>query len=89
MLFHLQTVWEAQNVNTPRRGPRETKKYRIKVPVGYDAHVDGARTSVLMQRYGTGGTPWSIIIDKQGKVRLNEVTPSPDRMIALIDKLRR
>ena len=90
VFFHLQTVWEAPRTNSPERGPREVQKYRIKAPVGYDAHVDGERTSVLMQRYGTGGTPWTIIIDKKGVVRMNEVTPaSTGRLAKLISKLRK
>ena len=83
-------MWEAENTNTPERGPRETKKYGIKVPVGYDGHVDGARVSVTMHRFGTGGTPWTIVIDKSGKVRFNEVSPSSttklDELIAKLQK---
>ena len=89
VLFHLHTVWEAENVNTPERGFREMKTHGLKVPVAYDGHVDGARTSVFMHTYGTGGTPWSIVIDKKGKVRFNEVTPKdPEPLIKLIKKLR-
>ncbi len=89
VLFHLQTVWEAENVNTPERGHREVKDFRIEVPVAYDAHVDGARTSVFMHSYGTGGTPWSIVIDKKGKVRHSSFTPADVEVLAeLIEKLR-
>lgn len=89
MCFHLQTVWEAENTNTPERGPRETAKFDIDVPVGYDAHLDGARTSVVMQRFGTGGTPWTIVIDRSGVVRMNEVTPTdPQRIVKLVERLR-
>ena len=87
--MHVQTVWEGTDTNTPQRGPREVKKYDIKAPVGFDGHVDGARTSIIMQRFGTGGTPWTIIIDKRGKVRVNEVTPrSVDGLIKKIKSLR-
>ena len=43
-----------------------------------------------MQTYGTGGTPWTIVIDKKGVVRMNEVTP-PDvgKVEKLIKKLRK
>lgn len=89
VIFHLQTVWEAEDVNTPTRGHQEAKKYELKVPVGYDGHVDGGRTSVFMHRYGTGGTPWTIVIDRKGKVQFNERTPGVDVLKALIDKLRK
>ena len=88
MFFHLQTVWEAENTNTPERGPKEAEKYGIDVPVGYNGHVDGARLSVVMAQYGTGGTPWSIVIDKAGKVRYNAVSPAdPAELDELIAKL--
>ena len=89
VLFHLQTVWEGQHTNTPERGPRETKKYDIQVPVGFDGHVDGARLSVFMSQFGTGGTPWSIVIDKKGVIRLNEVTPDAAKLTRLIDQLKK
>ena len=89
VLFHHQTVWEGQDVNTPERGPKETKKFGIEVPVGYDAHVDGARTSIMMHSFGTGGTPWTIVIDKKGIVKFNAVTPGNDgELIKLIEQLR-
>jgi len=90
VLFHLHTVWEAENVNTPARGHREMKDHGLKVPVAYDGHVDGARTSVFMHTFGTGGTPWSVVIDKKGKVRFNEVTPpKAEQLVKLIQKLQR
>lgn len=89
VFLHLQTVWEAEDTNTPERGLRETKKHGIRVPVGYDAHVDGARVSTFMHRFGTGGTPWSVVIDKKGVVRFSEVTPgSVDRLAERIEELR-
>ena len=50
------------------------------MPVGYDGHVDGARTSVVMQQFGTGGTPWTVVIGRDGIVQMNEFTPSPDKI---------
>ena len=39
--------------------------------------------------YGTGGTPWSTVIDKKGIVRFNDFTPkSVDTLTDLIDQLR-
>ncbi len=89
VLLHLHTVWEAENVNTPERGHKEMQNHGIKVPVAYDGHVDGARTSIFMHTFGTGGTPWSVVIDKKGKVRFNEVTPKAGQLVKLIKKLQR
>ena len=87
--FHLQTVWEGQHANTPDTHARIAKHFKIKSPIGFDSHVDGARTSIVMQQYATGGTPWTIIVDKKGNVRFNAATPDLAQLTALIDKLRR
>jgi len=89
VLMHVQTVWEGTHTNTPDRGRHETKRYKITVPVGFDGHVDGGRTSIIMQRFGTGGTPWTIIIDKRGEVRVNEVTGDFDALAKKIEKYRK
>ncbi len=87
--FHLQTVWEGQHVNKPEANARIAKQFKIKVPIGYDAHVDGARVSIFMQQYSTGGTPWTIVIDKKGKVAFNAVTPKDSaQLVTLITRLR-
>ncbi len=74
MIFHVQTVFEGEETNTPKRGAEVVEKFGIESPVGYDAHVDGGYVSLIMSQYGTGGTPWTIIIDKKGIVRHNSVS---------------
>ncbi len=90
VFIHLQTVWEGTHTNTPARGPRETKKYGIKAPVGFDGHGDGSRTSIFMSTVGTGGTPWTVIIDKKRVVRVNGVSrSSADDLVDKINQMRR
>jgi len=90
VLFHVQTVFEGFGTNTPRRGPKVAKGHGIEVPVGYDGRVDGERLSGIMTRFGTGGTPWTIVIDKKGVVRMNRVTPaSAEEISKLVEKCRR
>ena len=89
VFFHLQTVWEGQHANKPETHAAVANRFGIKVPIGYDAHVDGARTSITMRRFATGGTPWTIVIDKKGVVRFNAFTPEDAaRLLDLIAKLR-
>jgi len=88
VFFNLQTVWEGRQTNTPENGPKVAARYG-KVPTAFDAHVDGARLSLVMTQYGTGGTPWTIVIDRKGVVQFNQVTPkTPDVLERLIRKLR-
>ncbi len=90
VLFHLQTVFEGAAVNTPARGAREVKRHGISVPVGHDARVDGDSISLFMRKFGTGGTPWTTVIDKKGIVRINAFTPSDvDGLVSAIKKLRK
>jgi len=90
VLCHIQTVFEGFEENTPERGPKETAKYGIRAPVGFDARVDGAVQSLIMERFGTGGTPWTIIIDRKGLVRFNGSTPEDSRtIVALVNELRK
>ena len=65
----VQTVFEGFNTNTKERAVADVKSFRLNIPVGHDG-TSGA-PSPLMQSYRSGGTPWTIIIDKQGTVRFN------------------
>ena len=89
VLFHLQTVFEGARSNTPERGAALTKKQGVSVPVGQDARVDGDRVSLAMRQFGTGGTPWTVVIDREGIVRVSEFTPGDtDALIKKIQGLR-
>jgi hypothetical protein len=41
-----------------------------------------------MRAYRTGGTPWTIIIDRDGVVRYNDFRVKPKAAISLINKLK-
>jgi membrane-associated protease RseP (regulator of RpoE activity) len=89
VFFHLQTVFEEEERNTPKKGHDMAQANGIRSPVGQDAHVDGAARSTFMTRCGIGGTPWTIVIDKQGKVAWSGETPEqPDELSKLIGRLR-
>ena len=88
VFFHLQTVFEGADTNTPKRGQSEAKNHRIESPVGFDARVDGSPLSSFMERYRTGGTPWSLVIDAEGKVRHGAFTSDEATLVWLIDDLR-
>ena len=58
------------------------------MPVGYDGHVDGIPTSAFMMRYGTGGTPWTIVIDKKGMITFVDINrwTSPKTVLEEVQK---
>jgi peroxiredoxin len=66
----VQTVFEGFSSNTKEKMRPIQKRYGLSVPFGHD---DGEKRSgsVIMERYRTRGTPWTIIIDTDGTVLAN------------------
>ena len=83
----IQTTFEGFSVNTAEKAWATAKEYDLSIPVGHSG-VEGKR-SKLMRAYRTGGTPWTIIVDKRGVVRFNDFHITPDRAQRLIDGLRK
>ncbi|MCH8242855.1 MAG: redoxin family protein [Planctomycetes bacterium] len=83
----VQTVFEGFSTNTADRAWETAREYKLTIPVGHSGTDN--RRSVLMQRYRTGGTPWVVIIDKQGIVRYNAFRITPDRAQKMIDEFRK
>ena len=81
----VQTVFEGASVNTPARAWSTARKYDLKIPVGHSG--DEKNSPPLMRNYRTGGTPWTIIIDRKGKVRYNDFHIQPTAAIKLIEGL--
>ncbi|MFB3139045.1 MAG: peroxiredoxin family protein, partial [Phycisphaerales bacterium] len=65
----VQTTFEGFAANSAQRAWETARRYKLDIPIGHDGSAQ--KRSTLMQRYRTGGTPWVIIIDKQGIVRRN------------------
>ncbi|MEE9131319.1 MAG: TlpA disulfide reductase family protein [Phycisphaerales bacterium] len=82
----VQTVFEGYQINTAQAGWRMVQEFGLNIPIGHDG--SNGKRSILMRRYRTRGTPWAIIIDKQGTVRFNGFHIAPDDAAELIDHLR-
>lgn len=69
VFLSIQTVFEGQKINDFSKLRKTQKKYKLDIPFGHD---DGSNTgnkySNILDNYKTGGTPWHIIIDRNGKV---------------------
>lgn len=83
----IQTVFEGFNANPPSKVPAMAKRYGFSFPMGHSGSQ--GKPSQLMRSYRTGGTPWTIIIDKEGVVRYNDFHISPEKAKALIDTLKK
>lgn len=83
--FVIQTVFEGFEANTANKIKETRKKYKLDIPF---AHDDGdGKGSALMRDYRTRGTPWHIIIDKQGRVVFCDFHVDPDKTIAALKEL--
>lgn len=83
----IQTVFEGFGTNTPEKAWQTAAKYSLKIPVGHDGSK--VARSQLMSRYRTGGTPWTVIIDKNGVVRFNDFHITVKEAAELIGKLQK
>ena len=69
----IQTVFEGAHANTLKRAKEIQKEYDLKIPFGHDVGDETTRNiSSTMFNYRSGGTPWFIFIDQEGKVVFND-----------------
>lgn len=83
----IQTVFEGFSTNTIYAAKKIIKQYNLTMPVGHSG-VNNQR-SQMMLNYKTGGTPWTVVIDKKGIVRFNNFHLSVDKLKLMIDELKK
>lgn len=81
----VQTVFEGFSFNTPQKAKETAARYHLTIPIGHSGSTK--EPSTMMQRYRTRGTPWTVIIDREGIIRYNHFHITPNDAIALIDRL--
>ncbi len=78
----IQTVFEGRHANTFARVIEIQKEYDLKIPFGHDIGNDNSgNISSTMKNYRTGGTPWFVFIDKEGKVIFNDFHLNTEKAI--------
>jgi len=82
----VQTTFEGFGTNTPHKALQTAERYGLSIPVGHSGSA-GAPSS-LMRDYRAGGTPWTVIIDRDGVVRFNDFHITPDEAQRLINHLK-
>ncbi len=82
----VQTVFEGFSSNTINAAKKIIKDYALTMPVGQSGLNN--KRSQLMINYKTGGTPWTIIVDKKGIVRFNNFHLTVDELKMMIDSLK-
>jgi len=82
----VQTTFEGFGTNTPDKALQTANRYDLEIPVGHSGAA--AAPSPLMRDYRGGGTPWTVIIGRDGVVRFNDFHITPDEAERLINHLK-
>lgn len=83
----VQTAFEGFWVNTLGGAERMAEKYQLAIPIGHSRSEE--KPSKMMRNYRIGGTPWIIIIDKEGIVRYNHFNIDAKHAIAGMEVLKK
>lgn len=67
----LHTVFEHHEVMTPAALAAFVREYRYAFPIGIDRPVAGSSIPATMRAYQLQGTPSTVLIDRQGRIRLS------------------
>ena len=82
----IQTTFEGHSTNTADKLKEISEKYKLAIPFGQSAETRG--TPDIMKKYRTGGTPWVVIVDPQGRVVFNDYHVDADAAIKGIRQLK-
>jgi hypothetical protein len=91
-VFYVQTTFDLEDYNTFEAALSEAESWRVNAPVAQDAPGEPTPDDPdplprTMRAYRTGGTPWTVVVDRGGLVRYNGPTPSFAFQRALVDEL--
>jgi peroxiredoxin len=80
----LHTVFEHHAAMTPVSLEAFIHEYRLKFPIGVDQPADNGPIPVTMQRYQMQGTPSSILIGRDGRIRHHGFGQEDDMALGMI-----
>jgi peroxiredoxin len=80
----LHTVFEHHAAMTPVSLEAFIHEYRLTFPIGVDQPGDNTPIPVTMQRYQMQGTPTSILIGRDGKIRHQGFGQEDDMAVGMI-----
>jgi hypothetical protein len=83
-VVYLQTTFELASVNTWEEAKEEAESWNVLAPVAQDEINPETGDPITMGAYGSRGTPWTIVIDRDERVRYSGITPSYAFLEALV-----
>jgi len=82
----VQTVFRDFDVNTPEKLSETAERFKLTIPLGHDGGQD--RPPQMLIRNRARGTPWFIIIDREGTIRHSEHYLPVEQVVAMIDRVK-
>lgn len=70
--LYVHTVFEGFDHNTPEAGAAKARSFKLRGTIFEDARFDTAMASETVRLLGVGGTPWSIVIDREGRIAFSQ-----------------
>lgn len=65
------------------------KQYKLEIPFGQDEGDESTQNiSTVMYHYRTGGTPWFIFINQEGKVVFNDFHLNTEKAIEFLQTIK-
>ncbi len=90
VLLAVQTAFEGKSINTLDKLRKNQIDYDVAIPMAHDGGEGNPRgMPQTMIDFRSGGTPWTVIVDPDGKVVYNQFHIDVNQAIDLIKTLRR
>ena len=87
--FAIQTVFEGKSQNTFEKLKETQRQYKLEIPFGQDEGNENTQNvSSVMYHYRTGGTPWFIFINQEGKVVFNDFHLNTEKAIEFLQTIK-
>ena len=88
VFIYVQTVFEGEYYNTFDGGLEDLDTYGLTGWYAFDPEPEGQNQPATMSMFHTRGTPYSIVIDKEGNTDLNAFTPTAYELYEAIQNAR-
>ncbi len=83
IVLGLHSVFEHHEAMTPAAVAVFAAEFRLRFPIGVDRQRPGSALPATMAAYGMQGTPTTLLVDRQGRLRLHEFGAIDDLTLGL------
>lgn len=88
LFYAIQTVFEGFGSNTVKKVLSIKQRFKLNIPMAHDdGSREGLKKSIMMYKYRSRGTPWTVIIDPAGKVVFDGFHITAKAASTIIDQL--